>query len=263
MAAMWLRMAGTLLWLTSFGCGAGSHEPRDDDSAGDGDANGDGDADGDGDTDGDADVDSDTDGDADADGDSDADAGCDVHPWAQPGWSEEGVDWTECEEERYSDCDGLACADSPEADEFLQVFLDLIEERGYADRIEVVSASYQPFPIWEIHYVVVVDWLRATGSVFLKGEPNPEEDFAFHISYQLPDEIPDSLPPWPDVLAALRECDPETEPAVCRASVRELVGSAGDCGEVVLWWADNPAGYVPECRPESGDVCCECVKECE
>jgi hypothetical protein len=243
-----LRDTRLLLAFVCGGCGASSNDPGDDDDLG-----------GDGDADADSDTDSDADADADADADTDGDADeCDVHPWELPGWSEEGVDYAACEGEYFADCEGLACADSPEAAEFLQVFLDLIEERGYADRIEVVRASYQDFPIWEIHYVVVVGWLRGLGTVFLKGEISEEEDFAFHIGYQIPDELPTSVPTWPEVLATLRECDPSTEPAVCRASGRGIEGSAGDCGQVQLHFGEDEA----ECYPEYNPTCCECVKDC-
>lgn len=209
--------------------------------------------------------------DGDADSDVDADGGgtdCDPAdhqtPFPQVGWTEEGPAYEECEKDFLSGCVGVECADSPEAEELIRRFREAVAAEGYEDRIEVIEASYDPditdgeapdeLPFYSVKGVAVVDWFHCRVVYDRKGSAElPSVD---ELRNALPD-LPDAMPAYADVLAEVRACDPQGEPALCRSTCRSLEATAGGCGQMILWWnSEEPAGYTPECNPSSGEACC-------
>jgi hypothetical protein len=114
------------------------------------------------------------------------------------------------------DCEGLDCAEDEAARAHLELLLDVVDRRGYADIFTPESAEYLPATNQLlIDYQLQVDWMRTWGFINLKvpaTTPELRSKLEAHVDAW---EIPDSLADPDDIVAAVEGCDPILEVDPC------------------------------------------------
>lgn len=105
------------------------------------------------------------------------------------------VDYSGCDRTMQdADCVGMECGLTPQAQDYLQVMIEVVDDAGYGDELTPTKAEY--FPLTNelsIDYQLQVGWFRVASSIALAVLDSDEilrQELAAHVSgWDLPSQV--------------------------------------------------------------------------
>lgn len=108
-------------------------------------------------------------------------------------------------------CDGLECAQDPEARATLESLLEVVADRGYTDVFTPVWARSGNTDQVIIDYQLQVEWMRVAGRIDVD-LPEAHAELEDHVDEWT---VPEALADQDEVVAAVEGCDPILEIDPC------------------------------------------------